>query len=147
MRLCGPYDLPFRLESGDDLLISQTCLTVTHSDYGVHENTGARKYMEDTHTVIQDLHIECLTELGWHPQSYFGVFDGHGGDQASSFMKEQLHVTIVDEFYRHRNVYETKAPDAASAVISNLVKKQIVAAFERTDKDFLKVLCALRLNH
>ncbi|CCI50594.1 unnamed protein product [Albugo candida] len=138
MRLCGPYDLPFRLESGDDLLISQTCLSVTHFDYGVHENMGARKYMEDTHTVIQDLHIECLTELGWHPQSYFGVFDGHGGVQASSFMEEQLHVTIVGEFYRHRNVYETKAPDAASAVISNLVKKQIVAAFERTDKDFLK---------
>ena len=67
MRLCGPYDLPFRLESGDDLLISQTCLSVTHFDYGVHENMGARKYMEDTHTVIQDLHIECLTELGWHP--------------------------------------------------------------------------------
>lgn len=75
------------------------------------------------------------------------MFDGHGGDQASIFMKEQLHVTVVDKFYRHRNVYETKAPDAASAVISNLVKKQIVAAFERTDKDFLKVLCALRLNH
>ena len=50
------------------------------------------------------------------------MFDGHGGDQASSFMKEQLHVTVVDKFYRHTNVYETKTPDAASAVISKLVK-------------------------
>ena len=42
--------------------------------------------MEDYNICIQDLHIFNDIKV-----SYFGVFDGHGGDQCAKFLKETLH--------------------------------------------------------
>ncbi|OQS02191.1 hypothetical protein THRCLA_05411, partial [Thraustotheca clavata] len=52
MKLCGAYGAPFRLEIGDHLLLSQTCLTVSRFDYGINDDMGYRKHMEDAHTLI-----------------------------------------------------------------------------------------------
>ncbi|CAK4837422.1 unnamed protein product, partial [Aphanomyces euteiches] len=53
MKLCGAYEHPYRLEIGDHILVSQTCLSVNRFDFGAYENMGARKQMEDAHSTIQ----------------------------------------------------------------------------------------------
>jgi protein phosphatase 1L len=50
---------------------------------------GRRNYNEDTFDIKLNLH-ESLPNLG-----YFGVYDGHGGDEASKFLKENLSSQIA----------------------------------------------------
>lgn len=136
MKLVGPYHEPYRLEIGDDLLISQTCVTVNRFDFGVHANMGARKAMEDAHTIIQDLNIESLSCLGLHPQSYFAVYDGHGGAEASSFLGDTLHHNIIDEFRFKKKHFDPllKLPQEE---IHAMIRQRLISAFEKTDEEFL----------
>lgn len=137
MKLVGPYQEPYRLEIGDDILIAQTCLTVNRFDFGAHANMGARKHMEDAHTIIQDLCIESLSRLGLHPQSFFAVYDGHGGDEASAFLGDELHHSIIDEFFFKKDELKqlmAKSQDEIHAMIQH----RLVAAFEKTDELFLQ---------
>lgn len=136
MKLVGPYHEPYRLEIGDDLLISQSCVTVNRFDFGVHANMGARKAMEDAHTIIQDLNIESLSCLGLHPQSYFAVYDGHGGAEASSFLGDTLHHNIIDEFRFKKKHFDPllKLPQEE---IHAMIRQRLISAFEKTDEEFL----------
>uniref|UniRef100_K3X5B4 PPM-type phosphatase domain-containing protein n=1 Tax=Globisporangium ultimum (strain ATCC 200006 / CBS 805.95 / DAOM BR144) TaxID=431595 RepID=K3X5B4_GLOUD len=136
MKLVGPYHEPYRLEIGDDLLISQTCLTVNRFDFGVHASMGQRKTMEDAHTIIQDLNIESLSCLGLHPQSYFAVYDGHGGAEASSFLGDTLHHNIIDEFRFKKKQFDPllKLPQDE---IHAMVRQRLISAFEKTDDEFM----------
>jgi serine/threonine protein phosphatase PrpC len=43
--------------------------------------------MEDKYASIQDLMIDEQV-----PCTYYAVFDGHGGEQCASFLKENLHL-------------------------------------------------------
>ncbi|SCU82932.1 LAMI_0C01398g1_1 [Lachancea mirantina] len=56
---------------------------------GVAENRNAkfRKTMEDVHTYVENF----ASRLDW---GYFGVFDGHAGNQASKWCGSQLHTVI-----------------------------------------------------
>lgn len=137
MKLVGPYHEPYRLEIGDDLLISQTCLTVNRFDFGVHANMGQRKHMEDAHTIIQDLNIESLSCLGLHPQSYFAVYDGHGGAEASCFLGDTLHHNIIDEFRFKKKHFDPllKLPQDE---IHAMIRQRLISAFEKTDEEFLQ---------
>lgn len=47
----------------------------------VLENQGGREYQEDRHSVVFELYLDY---------DYFAVFDGHGGDQVSTFLKLYL---------------------------------------------------------
>lgn len=47
-----------------------------HYRYGVSQMQGRRPYMEDRHTAMADLN-------GDPTQSFYGIFDGHGGDGAA----------------------------------------------------------------
>lgn len=136
MKLTGPYQDPYRLEIGDDLLISQTCLTVNRFDYGTHANMGARKHMEDAHTVVQDLQISQLTAKGLYPQSFFAVYDGHGGMEASSYLGETLHHNIQAEFRSKRKQFDPDT-DLALDDLYGRIEECLTAAFQRTDDDFL----------
>lgn len=137
MKLVGPYGEPYRLEIGDDLLVSQTCLTVNRFDFGVHANMGARKYMEDAHTIIQDLNIEALSCLGLHPQSFFAVYDGHGGAEASSFLGDTLHHNLIDEFRFTKKQFDP-LPSLPRDAVHAMVRQRLIAAFEKTDDEFLR---------
>ena len=57
----------------------QTCPPLNphvHYRYGVSQMQGRRPYMEDRHTAIADLN-------GDPNQSFYGIFDGHGGEGAA----------------------------------------------------------------
>ncbi len=46
---------------------------------------GQRDHMEDAYQCIQDLKLSADIKM-----SYFGVFDGHGGDCCALFLKEHF---------------------------------------------------------
>ncbi|OWZ12816.1 hypothetical protein PHMEG_00013958 [Phytophthora megakarya] len=136
MKLVGSYQEPYRLEIGDDLLVAQTCLTVNRFDFGAHADMGARKHMEDAHTIIQDLCIESLSRLGLHPQSYFAVYDGHGGEEASSFLGDVLHHNIIETFFMKKTELKPLI-DKSPEELQSMITKRLIDAFERTDEEFL----------
>ncbi|KAJ0397874.1 hypothetical protein P43SY_005965 [Pythium insidiosum] len=136
MKLVGPYQDPYRLETNDDLLIAQTCMTVNRFDYGAHANMGARKQMEDHHTILQDLDISCLNQQRLQPQSFVGVFDGHGGMEASSFVCERLHHNIMRELRSRRRDLDPDI-DVPRDDVYRVIEESLVMAFERTDEEFL----------
>uniref|UniRef100_A0AAV1TDB9 Protein phosphatase 2C n=1 Tax=Peronospora matthiolae TaxID=2874970 RepID=A0AAV1TDB9_9STRA len=136
MKLVGSYQEPYRLEIGDDLLVAQTCFTVNRFDFGAHADMGARKHMEDAHTIIQDLCIESLSRLGLHPQSYFAVYDGHGGGEASSYLGEVLHHNIIKTFFMKKAELKPLI-NTSSEELQSMITKRLTDAFEKTDEEFL----------
>ena len=59
-------------------------------------NQGGRKYMEDYHA------IKFVKKNGGdYEYAYFGIFDGHGGPEASRFARENLlrEITKHDQFW------------------------------------------------
>lgn len=53
--------------------------------------------MEDAHTAVLDLLASSPQDAKNHPQklSFFGVFDGHGGDKVALFTGENIHNIIA----------------------------------------------------
>lgn len=63
---------------------------------GEWSDSGSRPYMEDTHICIQDLAKKFSNKiLGEESVSFYGVFDGHGGKEASDFVRDNLPRIIV----------------------------------------------------
>lgn len=54
--------------------------------------------MEDAYQVIHDLNLDPQI-----PVSYFAVFDGHGGDSCSLFLRAHLHKYMVKSFLQPEN--------------------------------------------
>lgn len=50
--------------------------------------------MEDRSTVIQDLGLVDLGGTLLWPQTFAGVYDGHGGGQASEYLWANLHIKV-----------------------------------------------------
>lgn len=50
--------------------------------------------MEDRSTVIQDLGLSELEGSLLWPQTFAGVYDGHGGGQASEYLWSNLHLKV-----------------------------------------------------
>lgn len=67
--------------------------------YGVSAMQGWRISMEDSHTTILDLATGANLDPKVHSSrlSFFGVFDGHGGDKVALFTGENIHNIIVKQ--------------------------------------------------
>lgn len=50
--------------------------------------------MEDSCTILQHMDMSSLAVHDLAPQSFFGVFDGHGGSNASLFLSQELHINV-----------------------------------------------------
>ncbi|XP_077996031.1 protein phosphatase 1F-like [Glandiceps talaboti] len=61
----------------------------TTSEYAI-KNT--RRKMEDKHVIVKDLKVLFPSKVN---QSYYAVFDGHGGLDASSYAAAHLHCQLV----------------------------------------------------
>ncbi|ETV64194.1 hypothetical protein, variant 2 [Aphanomyces astaci] len=135
MKLHGAYRQPYRLEIGDQILVSQTCFSVNRFDVGVWEDMGTRKHMEDAHMIVQDLNIAELTAAGMYPQSFFGVFDGHGGMEASQYVNEHLHKNISSHISAQCSTHHGQS--VSSNDMHTLITQGLSSAFDTTDADFL----------
>ncbi|CAM9872925.1 unnamed protein product, partial [Phaeothamnion confervicola] len=99
--------------------------------FGLSEAQGPRESMEDRTTIIEDLRVE-----GAPPGERFafvGVYDGHGGDEASVFVQQNLHLELG-------RALSERGDDVAcedDARRDAAVEKAILAAFERTDEKFI----------
>ncbi|KAM0182386.1 hypothetical protein ACHAPF_001276 [Botrytis cinerea] len=69
--------------------------------YGVSSMQGWRISMEDAHATILDLQNTKGQELKPAPidsrLSFFGVYDGHGGDRVALFAGENIHQIIAKQ--------------------------------------------------
>ncbi|KAL5984275.1 hypothetical protein ACLOJK_018379 [Asimina triloba] len=61
---------------------------------------GPKQYMEDEHICIDNLgeHIGKAVDIP-SPGAFYGVFDGHGGSDASSFIRKNILKFIIDDSY------------------------------------------------
>ncbi|XVF47976.1 hypothetical protein PTKIN_Ptkin03bG0153100 [Pterospermum kingtungense] len=65
---------------------------------GEWSDIGSRPYMEDTHICISDLAKNFGRNLiSEEAVSFYGVFDGHGGKDASHFVRDHLPRVIVED--------------------------------------------------
>jgi serine/threonine protein phosphatase PrpC len=112
---------------------------------------GYRQTMEDACAIVQHLNIAPLNVQPLSPQSFFGVYDGHGGAQASMYLSQNLHVNVANallvassairEATADDVVHEDIYPELKHSVTSsldNVVMKCLKDSFLKTDNDFLK---------
>ncbi|KAJ6938158.1 protein phosphatase 2C 27 [Populus alba x Populus x berolinensis] len=83
---------------------------------------GPKQYMEDEHVCIDNLvdHLSATTSANCpSPGAFYGVFDGHGGTDAASFVKNNILRFIVEDSH-----------------FPNCVEKAIKSAFLKADYAF-----------
>jgi protein phosphatase 2C family protein 2/3 len=87
-----------------------------------------RNYNEDRVSIILNI-AKPDNFLGqkWPKVSYFGIFDGHGGNGCAEFLRDNLHKYVIND-----------------ANILNDTKKAIISGFEKAENDFF---CKYALNH
>jgi len=100
MQPVGPYSSNRRLRLSDHILIGRTGFSINRYDWGIWEDRGVRRTMEDKSVVIQDMGIRELDCVGLAPQTYMAVYDGHGGYEASDYLWQHLHVNIAEALGR-----------------------------------------------
>jgi len=111
---------------------------------GVHHDQGVRFSMEDAHSISQPLGKlnNALTAKSpapsatQHECAFFGVYDGHGGTEASLYCKEHLPQMIEDLVVA--NLANQKTGSGGGAATTKIVVDSIIAAFQTIDVNFLK---------
>lgn len=81
--------------------------------YGVSAMQGWRISMEDAHTAVLDLMAGNPEAAKSHASrlSFFGVFDGHGGDKVALFAGEHIHNIIAKQDTFKAGNYEQALKD------------------------------------
>lgn len=102
--LSEPVVDKYSSESGDDRLI-----------YGASCMQGWRVSMEDAHTTILKLE-------GREKFSYFGVYDGHGGQNVAKYSGEQLHKRIANDEAFKREEFKVAIKNGFLGTDSDLKK-------------------------
>jgi hypothetical protein len=100
--------------------------------YGANTNQGlVRNYNEDRVSIILNV-VKPETGLNenWPKVSFFGIYDGHGGNACADFLKDNLH-QYVRIFSKLTRFFEKK--------VSRLTQHpQFTTGSKRPKKDFLK---------
>ncbi|MCQ2818234.1 MAG: protein phosphatase 2C domain-containing protein [archaeon] len=91
---------PMLFANPDKVKISHKNLGVIQS-YAAITNEGRRDYNEDRVSIIYNISkpqsfIETKDHL-WPKCSFFGLYDGHGGDGCSDFLRDNLHNFIIGD--------------------------------------------------
>jgi len=109
-------------------------------DCAVVNTFGRREYNEDTFDIKLDLHPN-LKKLG-----YFGIYDGHGGDEASKFLKENLSSQIAKILANHEDLsvaftsLDKKLIESTQDIESGSCAVVVLAQPESNGK--FKIVCA-----
>jgi hypothetical protein len=147
IQLIGPYGGRYKLHLNDHILVGRTGFSINRFDYGLSEEMGYRQSMEDACTIVQHLNIAplCIPDLS--PQSFFGVFDGHGGVAASHYLAQTLHVNVANALLEASadmfKILDKIAPAciydevAATRELDRVVSDTLRESFKKTDEDFL----------
>mmetsp|Transcript_43988 Transcript_43988/g.99390 ORF Transcript_43988/g.99390 Transcript_43988/m.99390 type:complete len:647 (+) Transcript_43988:87-2027(+) len=98
---------------------------------GVHSEQGFRASMEDEDIVLQD-----LATSNWRHCSFFGVYDGHGGRDCVTFVRQRLHINIIAALHSRGGL------DKSTQVHQDM-HDSLVQGFRETDRQFLNMAQAL----
>jgi serine/threonine protein phosphatase PrpC len=147
MQLVGPYGGRHRLHLNDHILVGRTGFSINRFDYGLSEEMGHRQTMEDACAIVQHLNITPLAVPHLSPQSFFGVFDGHGGHQASLYLSQTLHINVSEgldkistellKLVDPSNENELKEDDNSLVEMDKIIMKTLKDIFLETDADFV----------
>ena len=101
--------------------------------YGLCSIKGDRKSMEDSHCSLLSLPIEGLEN--W---SFFGVFDGHGGDEISNYISEELINSILNA---DKELFELLSSnnEITSSLYENRLIQAITNGFYNIDDEMRKL--------
>lgn len=145
VQLVGPYGGPYKLNINDHILIGRTGFSINRYDYGLSEEIGHRQTMEDACAIVQNLNIYNIPTLG--PQSFFGVFDGHGGHMASQFLSQNLHINIIEgllsvyndtrRFVEQSSIDTIDNNEIDYSMLDTLISTTLKNVFLETDNTFL----------
>ncbi len=154
MQLTGLYGSERELCLGDEILIGRTGLSVGRFMICRSESIGLRRVMEDRSVVEQTLGIPGLHGKMLTPQSFYGVYDGHGGDEASIFLEQNLHKELrkslaakatrlqfaVDNILNGGlfSPEEENTMDSRIGLLDLYMKQAFTEAYCETDEKFLK---------
>ncbi len=100
MWLVGLYDSSLRLGLSDHILLGRTGFSINRFDWGIWEDRGVRRTMEDKSVIFQHIGVEELNAVGLSPQTYMAIYDGHGGIEAAEYLWQHLHLNIADALGR-----------------------------------------------
>ncbi|XP_076902499.1 putative protein phosphatase 2C 47 [Bidens hawaiensis] len=66
-----------------------SCVSSTSIRSGSHTDIGLRRLNEDQHIMVDDLSKHLGETYKWGlPSSFYAIFDGHGGAEAASYVKQ-----------------------------------------------------------
>jgi len=93
----------------------------------VHSEQGYRATMEDEEILLQD-----LATSNWRHCSFFGIYDGHGGRECVSFVRQRLHMNFVAALH-------SKGGLDKSAQVHHDICDSLTHGFLETDRQFLSM--------
>ena len=128
VQLVGPYGGRLRLNLNDHILVGRTGFSINRYDFGVSEEIGHRQTMEDSCAIVQHLNMSPLCVRDLSPHSFFGVFDGHGGSEASAYLSQNLHINVADGLMR-------VADDLLSVLESASIWNEIESKEDEKERD------------
>lgn len=148
MQLVGPYGGRYRMTLNDHILVGRTGFSINRFDYGLSEEMGHRQTMEDACAIVQHLSIAPLNVPRYSPQSFFGVYDGHGGAEASAYLSQYLHINVSDALLSiQQDLCALDASGADQGKVDELVVKALKTSFLKTDEDFISTASQAHAQH
>jgi serine/threonine protein phosphatase PrpC len=131
----GPYGMKYKLHLNDNILIGRTGFSINRFDIGLAEEIGARPSMEDSSSIFQYLKVPGISNPSVSPVSYFAIYDGHGGADASAYLSQHLYSNIVESLAI--SAREIQTATSAGPALDELVTKALRDSFLKTDYQFL----------
>lgn len=83
--------------------------------------------MEDEELLLQD-----LATSNWRHCSYFAIYDGHGGRECVSFIRQRLHMNFVAALHAKNGLDR-------STQVHHDIYDSLVFGFQETDRQFLQM--------
>lgn len=93
----------------------------------VYSEQGFRATMEDEEILLQD-----LATSNWRHCSFFGIYDGHGGRECVSFVRQRLHMNFVAALHGKGGLDK-------SSQVHHDIHDSFTHGFLETDRQFLSM--------
>mmetsp|Transcript_16152 Transcript_16152/g.34940 ORF Transcript_16152/g.34940 Transcript_16152/m.34940 type:complete len:656 (+) Transcript_16152:203-2170(+) len=114
------------LQPHDTLRVGSLEFQVLRFNSASYSEQGFRATMEDEEILLQD-----LAASNWRHCSFFGVYDGHGGRECVTFVRQRLHINFVAALHARGGL------DKSSQVHHDICES-LIQSFQETDRQFLQ---------